>query len=223
MILGKAGVDRAAPARAALEKGKFDWAYLLAEDGYGIDPWERKAILAKAATGLRRYDLAESHYRALLEHDETPDLQCEFGMMFAAMNRTEDAVFWLRKGLSRSNRNSDACGVLGRILLKQREYTEAWQYLSTALETSFKYVDLISFLVESAMRSGRLAEVEAILARYVDFYPANADIACEYVRVLAHLDRKEEAVKRLEPLRLLHPGHSRIQELSRMLLDEAAE
>jgi len=222
VIAGKPGVDRLERARQALELGHHEAAVIFAEEAYGADAFERARLKAKAAAKRGKLTDAEKLCREALElRPEDADALGELGIVLVAMNRAKDARPFLLQALERAPENERLIGALGLVLVAEGRLEEAFASLTTALEASFEHSALLPHLIETAGQLGRLPRIEALARRYADFYPANADLVCEYAELLVRLGNPDEARARLDTILMLAPEHEKAKELLRSMEDEA--
>lgn len=81
------------------------------------------------------------------------------------------------------------------------------------VEAEFDNAEAISGAVLTAKTTQQLSTLERMLRRYVEFFPANADMSIKHARVLLALGRKDKAIVRLEESLSLFPDHKEARAL----------
>jgi len=219
VIAGKAGADRLARARQALDLKENQLASMLATHALGVDEAERMKILATATARTGQLDKAETYLRQALE--ACPDhagVLAELGILLVGMNRPQEARPYIEQALEADPNDSAAAGALGLVHLTEGRAPEAYDALVGALEASFENAALLTHLIPVAAHLRRVGDIEALVRRYAEFYPGNAEVNVQYARLLIKLGRSPEARARLEDLLALDPTC----EPARKLLDSVA-
>jgi len=210
----KPGADPLGAARRALEEGRHEIAYRLAEQAQRVDEAGRKALMAKAAAKLGSLEEAETLYReALGLHPGNAAAMGELGIVLVAMNRPGDAAILLEEALDAAPDNARFIGALGLARLMEDKQEQALEHFKAALELDFDQEALQGHLIETASQLDRLAEAEPLLRRFIDFHPGNLDLACRHALILHHMGRSQEARDRLNTILLLAPSHQTADEL----------
>lgn len=221
VVAGHPGADRLERARAALDMGENKIALRMAEEAYGAEPFEQAVLMAKAAARLGELELAQRLYvKALEEQPDDAGASAEFGILLVAMNRYDEAEPRLEKALRKLPDHDRGAGAMGLIHLARGRHETAFELLTKAVDAGLDNAALVTPLCETAAKLGRGAEIEEVVTRYADFYPANAKIACRLAELLAASGKKEEAVGRLESLLALSPANEEARSLLASLRGE---
>lgn len=208
VVAGHPGRDRLATARAAMEQGQFESAYVLAEDAFGAPDRDRQFIMARALAKLGRLDAAEERYRSVFDLDHDHEAAAEYGILRLAMNDPATARHYLERAIPHLPGHNRARGALGLVCLQAGDHELAYALLKEAAESSFDHEGLIAALVAAADGAGLLEEALPVVERYVDFYPANPALGCVLASTLIALERGAEARERLDTILIFHPGHA---------------
>ena len=223
LIAGHPGADRLERARLALDMGENEAALRLAEQSYGADPFDQSALMAKAAARLGELELAQRLYvKSLSLRPDDPDVSTELGILLVAMNRYDEAAPRLEKAIAHDPANDRAAGALGLVYMARGKDEAAFGLLHEACSASLDNVPLLLALCEVAGRLGRHSEIVDVMRRYADFYPANADIGCDFAELLVHVDEAEEAAQRLKSLLFLVPSNDRARRMLASIRGEAS-
>jgi len=201
-------------ARRALEEGRYEASYRLAEQAQRFDEAGGKALRAKAAAKLGSLEEAERLYRdALALRPADAAARGELGIVLVAMNCPGDAASLLEEALEAAPDNAHFIGALGLARWMEGRQEQALEQFKAALELDFDQEALQGHLIEAASQLDRLAEAEPLLRRFVDLHPGNLDLACRHALILHHMGRSGEARDRLDAVLVLAPRHQTAHEL----------
>jgi len=214
VVAGHPGADRLERARTALDMGENRIALRMAEEAYGTEPFEQAVMMAKAAGRLGELELAQRLYvKALGLRPDDAAASAELGILLVAMNRYEEAELRLEKALRELPGHDRAAGAMGLVHLARGKHEAAFPLLLEAVDAGLDNAALVPALCDTAAELGRAGEIEEVVARYADFYPANAEIACRLAILLAAIGKKDEASARLESLLALSPANEQARSM----------
>lgn len=213
VIACKPGADRLARARAALEGGQLDAAIILAENATGADPYEQRALIAKALAKSGRLAEAEELFSSLLAERDDPATRADFGTVLLAMGRTAEARPLLERSLQDLPEPDRVEAALGLVELTDGNAEAAFVRLLSALRASTGHVALWTHLLPLASELGREEEMLPVLIEHADFYPGSAELILALAAVLLRQGRHNEARERLDTLILFDPANTEAQSL----------
>ncbi len=193
----------------ALSNGNYYGALTLIEKAEDIDTATRNTLAAKANLYLGNFEKALELCRAILAIDADTTLLNEVGMLLLSLNQIDEANALFEQLAIKEPESASVQAGIGVCRLKQQQYDKGFELLKVALSKNYELVQMIPHLVEAAQQVSRLDAIEPIIMRYVEYYPGNFELSCEYAELLLALGRLEEARTRIETVLLFKPDHER--------------
>ena len=89
-----------------------------------------------------------------------------------------------------------------------------------ALEADFANLGLVRPFIVAANALGRNADAAPLVESFVDFYPVNAELLCDYAELLNALGQRGAARERLETVLIFEPENERAKVLLDLLTTE---
>jgi len=201
-------------ARAALSWGRFEEACTIAASAGDADPTERKFIMGQALGRLGRLEAAESALReACASSPSRTDILGQLGVLLVAMRRTAEAVPCLEQAVAADPGDFRALGAWGLALLGSGNPEGAFTKLKASLEMHFDNAPLMESFAGLGESLERWEEMEPVLRRFVEFYPANTSMSLRLARILARMGKTGEARERLETVLLFDCGNADARQL----------
>lgn len=214
VMAGKKGGDRLAKARALFDAGRYRQAYLAALEARGVDRLEQYRLAAKSAAAAGDPEEAERICREAAEAlPDSPELAADLAIMLAGTEKDAEARPLLEKIVAGGDAPAGVRAALGAVYSRAGEFEAAFPLLMDAVNEDVEHLKALAPLAQAAEGLGRLAEIEAIIKRYADYYMGNVDVAMHYAELLVKLGRPGEARERLEMVLMFVPGHQRAREL----------
>ncbi len=197
-----------------LKKEDFANAYDMASSLQGVDEFDRKSIMGMAAARIGKLDLAEKIYHEALNlKPGSGRVQGELGTVLVAMNRSDEALSFLGQAIEKEPENENYLGALGLAYLNEGKKKKAFDFLKKSLDINFHRSELLPHLIQTAYDIHKLEDAEPIVARFVEFYPGNAEMTYNLAAILNKLGKVEQAREALETLLIIEPEHPKALEL----------
>ncbi|MFO7974020.1 MAG: glycosyltransferase, partial [Candidatus Hydrogenedentota bacterium] len=205
-------------ARTALSEHRFEQAYSLAASAENGDEAERKFIMGQALGHLGKLDAAESALREA--HALAPgrtEILGQLGIILVALKRENEALPYLEKAATANPADYRALGAWGLALRAAGDLQGAFERIKTSLDAHVDNAPLMKEFVSLGEALGKWEEIEAILRRFIEFYPANAPLTVRFAKVLIHLGKRKEAKEKLETLLVFDDKNEEARQLLKEL------